>query len=330
MPPHSTPAIRTTNAEQVSQSVAEYYDKNTKRFLATRLPGSGGAIHRALWAPGVTDRRAAVNYVNELIAFEIERVHTGAEPHGTTATSELRGPETESAPPVWLDLGCGVGGSLEYLSGRLNERFIGITLSSVQRELAETRLSAVDREPHPTVIQGDFCSPTLYTAYLAPYRIAGAYMVESFLHALDPAALMGNLGRALQPGGALILCDDFLTAHGLSRLNEEHPLHRRERSLRRSIEEFKRGWHAGALLTVEQTEALAASAGLELERNSDLTPFIELGRPRDRFVRVLVGMGKLLRLRGPRWSALAGGNALQQCLRLGLVHHRFLVFRKPA
>lgn len=58
----------------------------------------------------------------------------------------------------------------------------------------------------------------------------------------------------------------------------------------------------------------------------DLSGYQNLGRPRDRLIRV---SQPLLRRAAPhnRWrQMLVGGNALQDTLRRGLLHHRELVF----
>jgi len=36
------------------QQIAQYYDDNTARFLSLGGSGDVAAIHRAIWAPGVT------------------------------------------------------------------------------------------------------------------------------------------------------------------------------------------------------------------------------------------------------------------------------------
>ena len=69
-----------------------YYDANTDAFVRHGQGGALGAIHRAVWGPGVVTREQAFRYVEDLIAGEIER-------------------STLDRPAQVVDLGCGVGAS---------------------------------------------------------------------------------------------------------------------------------------------------------------------------------------------------------------------------
>jgi hypothetical protein len=57
-------------------------------------------------------------------------------------------------------------------------------------------------------------------------------------------------------------------------------------------------------------------------------PHLELRRPRDRWISLLVRVGRVLRPSGPYWQSLVGGNALQWALLNGLLSYRFLELRK--
>ena len=74
--------------------------------------------------------------------------------------------------------------------------------------------------------------------------------------------------------------------------------------------------------------ALAAAAGLAPVRDDDLTPYLELRRPRDRALALLVAAARPLPLRGDYWRSLVGGDALQRCLGSGLLAYRLLVLRR--
>ena len=45
--------------------VEAYYESNTRRFLRFGQGGQEGAIHRAVWGPGVRTRTQAFHYVEE-------------------------------------------------------------------------------------------------------------------------------------------------------------------------------------------------------------------------------------------------------------------------
>src|SRR5882672_5713288 len=102
--------------------IRRYYDRNTSAFVALGQAGSVGAIHRAVWGPGVVSRHEAFRYVEDRIAEHIRRL-----------------PPAREAPHV-VDLGCGVGASLCYLAGQVPMTGTGITLSPVQARFAEERI----------------------------------------------------------------------------------------------------------------------------------------------------------------------------------------------
>ena len=81
--------------------VQRYYDRHTAAFLRYGQGGGAGAIHRAVWGPGVETREAAFHYVEDRIV------------------DQLRATLPAAAQPSVLDLGCGVGGSLCHLAERL-------------------------------------------------------------------------------------------------------------------------------------------------------------------------------------------------------------------
>ena len=122
----------------------------------------------------------------------------------------------------------------------------------------------------------------------------------------------------MRPGGTLVICDDFLTS-------PDPPASPRAA---RRLEEFRTGWRVGSLVTVDHVRTLAAAHGLVLVRDIDLTGMLELRRPRDRWVSVLVTCGRVFRPDGDYWHSLIGGSALQWALIHGLLSYRFLELRR--
>lgn len=263
-----------------SEDVARYYDENTPAFLS-RGEGSGeGAIHRAVWADGVSSRAGALHFVHEKLLAELEDVR--------------------SESPRVLDLGCGVGASLEYILRHSGGTGIGVTNSDVQASLARKR--GVD------VSTLDFCSERL------PKSIDLAYGIESFVQAPDARAFFANVAGSLRPWGRLALCDDFLGRAA-------------EPAEERWLDGFRLGWHVSSLVAPGTADELAAEHGLELVRDEDLTPFLELERPRDRLLRVYVWLRRPFGGTSKRFLSLSGGDALRQCLKRGLVTYRYRVWR---
>jgi hypothetical protein len=201
-----------------------------------------------------------------------------------------------------------------YLAERIPAGVHGISISPRQIAHARRRASRRVRALSGTCSfhEGDFCR--LPSAIVD--AVAGAdlvYAIESFVHAESAAAFFDHVARVLRPGGQLVLVDDVLTSAGVRAGG--HP----------AIEAFRAGWQAGSLVGAEQAVELAAGSGLALVSRTCLSPYMRLGRPRDRVVRA---MQPLLR-RGQRYShwcqSLVGGDALQRCHLLGLMEYDELV-----
>ena len=278
----------TTRFDQAQ--VRGYYDRHTATFLRYGQGGNEGAIHRAVWGPGVETREAAFHYVEDCIAHH------------------LRDAVPADARPTVVDLGCGVGGSLCHLAERLPIGGAGVTLSPVQARIAADRIRAAGLEDRIRCVEGDYMDPgvELPAADLA-------YAIESFVHGPDPAGFFARCNRIVRPGGLLVICDDMLRPSA-------------DRAARRTVDRFRRGWRINTLLDREALRALAANAGFEHRSTRDLTPFLELGRPRDRVIGLLAAL--IGRLPVDAWLGhLTGGSALQTCLRRGWIGYDLALFR---
>jgi len=270
--------------------VRRYYDEQTRAFVAYGQGGGVGAIHRAVWGPGVTTRSDAFHYVEDRIVEWLR--------------------ESGSAPHV-VDLGCGVCASLGYIAQHVPMRGTGVTLSPVQAQLGTERLRAQGLSTRIACVEGDYTQlpPDIETADLA-------FAVESFVHGPSPERFFAEAARLIRPGGLLVICDDL----------------RRETSdpkAARAFDRFARGWHINSLLTRETLQELASDAGFVHEETTDLTPWLELGRPRDRLVAALVAVFGWLPLEESRFGMLAGGSALQTCLQRGWIGYDLVRFRRP-
>jgi SAM-dependent methyltransferase len=271
--------------------VRRYYDRNTKRFLRFGHGGREGAIHRAVWGPGVRDRRGAIEYVNQLVLRELQRI---------------------GARSV-LDLGCGVGGSLGYLAKRHAAQYTGVTLSPVQADAARRLIRVLPNRvgERITVRVGDFHDASdLAGSYDAVYAI------EALLHATNPEQVLANLRDAVTDGGVLIVCDDFLGKADITP------------SQRKLVRRFRRGWHASGLAEHSTILELCRNHGFNPTADIDLSPYLELGRPRDKAIRATMALFSWLPLSTPWWRNMLGGDALQECLRCGVISYRFIVCRR--
>jgi cyclopropane fatty-acyl-phospholipid synthase-like methyltransferase len=273
--------------------VREYYDANTRSFLRFGQGRGTDTIRRAIWGPGVATREEAFHFVDAEIAKGLE---LGAR-RGTRI----------------VDLGCGVGGSLFWLAERFDVDATGVTLSQVQAAIANERLRARQLRGKVQVVAGDFHEVTLREPQDA------AFAIESFVHVPDLAVFFRRVKRLLAASGRLIVIDDFLA--------RSEPLGPSERTV---VDSFRRGWRVSTLVTVDEATRAAKEAGFEPAGNVDLTRYLELGRPRDIFIRGFVRTLGLVGASGlverPRFANLVGGDALQRGLRTGLFEHRMVSF----
>lgn len=278
------------------RDVKTYYDKNTRRFVRHHDSGSVDAMHRGVWAPEVTTREAAFQYVNGLLLEAIKALTGRFEP-----------------PLKVLDLGCGVGGSLFYLAQHLPIEAVGVTLSPVQVAFAAGKAQSLGLAHACRFIEADF----LHLPDLQPQ--AAVFAIESFVHCPDAARFFTSVSRVLSDGGRLIMCDDVLTSASESHLDTQ---------ARRHLSDFRRGWHLRSLIAATQVEVHAANAGLTLIDNRNLTPYLSLQNRWDRFIGQCVKWGRWLPLRAPWWLNWVGGHGGQMGLLSGLIEYRFLVFEK--
>jgi cyclopropane fatty-acyl-phospholipid synthase-like methyltransferase len=289
MTPVSSHREQPARAAFTPEQIQSFYDRNTPGFVAFGEGGALGAIHRAVWAPGVTTREQAFRYAEERILTLL--------------------PPTAGVRVV--DLGCGVGASLCYLAGRRSDLTgVGVTLSPLQVRAARERIRRAALEDRLECLQGDFCD--------LPEAAGDAdlvYAIESFVHGADPAAFFAHSRRVLKPSGLLVICDDFRRPGAGS-------------AAAQSIARFRRGWQVNSLLLPSELREVARSAGFTHTQTSDLSPFLELNRPRDRVIAAWAALTGWLPIYHTRFGHLLGGSALQRCLLRGWVGYDFAVFQR--
>jgi SAM-dependent methyltransferase len=116
-----------------------------------------------------------------------------------------------------VDMGTGTGRVLEVLGPHV-ERAIGIDLSREMLSVARTNLERLSLS-NCMVRQGDIAQLPL------PAAAADAVTIHQVLHyAIDPAALVAEAARVLEPGGRLAIVD--FAPHGEEILRDQHA-HRR-------------------------------------------------------------------------------------------------------
>jgi SAM-dependent methyltransferase len=293
------------------KTVIRYYDRNTKRFLSLGQGGSVSAIHRAVWAPEVTNREEGMHYVHDLIVKNALQLQ----------------------PELVVDLGCGIGGSMLYLASRCKARFYGVTISRIQAAAGALLIREKEMDRRVVIEQRSYLDSSLYSL-LEKNRGSGAclfYGIESFLHTPSSEELLDHLGGFCRAGDVLIVCDDFLSVEwgegprGKPKTGGERTV---SRKAVRMVSRFRRNWKAHGLISAKQLILLAGRYGFQLKENRNLTGFLELGRVRDKIIRFAVFFLVVLPFR-PSWlENMIGGDALQYLLKRGTVEYRYLVFNK--
>ena len=291
----TNPSIMLRPTSVTSQSVKKYYDNNTSIFLSLGTGKNNHSIHRAVWGEGVQNRDEAQAFANKLILDALIKIPSLQNLHV-------------------LDLGCGVGSTLFYLVENFLEKadYTGITISTRQVETAKKINQHMGYSCQ--FVAGDF----LTLPEMQPVHFA--YAIEAFIHASDARAFFREASRVLQAGGRLVLIDDFLTEKGSrASLTSHH---------RQWLEDVEKGWMAGTLITPAQAAHMAQAIKLSLIENHNLTPFLELKRPRDRFIGILIKLLGKWAYHSTYFRSLHGGDALQKCLLNGLLEYRMLIFEK--
>lgn len=280
-----------------AEEVKRYYESNTSLFL--RLgQGVDDTIRRAVWGPGVSSRGDAMAYVDDLILEHVEE----------------RARRSERSPRI-LDLGCGVGASLCRIAKRCDVVATGVTISPSQVEFATRKVERLGLGDSVSIVEGDF---SRLPETVQEFDFDLAFAIESFVHAPAASKFFSNAANALEPGGLLILCDDFAVRDPEQRSTAE----------RRWLARYCEGWRVSSLLGPSELTRVATDAGFSLAESRDLTPFVELGRPRDYAIALLTRALSWLPTRGNYWAMLKGGDALQRCLKRGWMSYRFLVWEK--
>src|SRR4030095_13310952 len=84
--------------------------------------------------------------------------------------------------------------------------------------------------------------------------------IESLAHALPPEYAIANLANTLRRGGMLIVVDD-VPDDGLAHADAD-------------FARLRAGWRCGAILNRAALLAALSDAGLDVERDEDLTPLV--------------------------------------------------------
>lgn len=209
------------------------------------------------------------------------------------------------APRV-LDAGCGMGGTILFLHGRLGGQYDGLTLSAVQRARAERearrRGVSADCRFHLRSYDEDLRD-------LAPNGVDVVVAIESLAHAADPVHTISHLARVLSLGGRLAVVDDVPD----DALAEDDP----------DFVAFRQGWSCAAVARDSTLATAFRAAHLAVEHDEDLTPLVPL-RDQGAIERLVRANRRWRRMLGAT-SAGALVDSLHGGLMLERLYHRRLV-----
>ena len=94
------------------------------------------------------------------------------------------------------------------------------------------------------------------------------------------------------------------------------------------MEQYRRGWHVNTLLTRKELIAHAEAAGFTHDHTTNLTPWLELGHPRDVVIDLFVAVFGSLPLHLTPLGHLVGGSALHRCLTRGWIGYELIWLRR--
>ena len=270
--------------------VRAYYDRNTRLFLRYGSSAEVQTIHRSLWPQAVTRIKQALAVSNDLVLDEARALQN--------RLGRLR----------FADLGCGVGATLFHILAGLPApaQAVGLTLSPVQARIAEQARRGLGLPAH--FLEADFHHVPLAGGFDLVYSI------EAFIHAQQPEQYLREAARLLNPGGRLVLLDDFLATTDPKAADW--------------LDAYRAGWFVPHIQTVEQVRAAALELGLVPLHEQNLTPQLRLRNLPDGLARLLLNLGRRLPQGHPIVPSMLGSMALQQCLADGWIEYRWLVFEK--
>ncbi len=217
------------------------------------------------------------------------------------------------ASPRVLDAGCGYGATALDLIPVIGGTWLGVTLSTVQAQRGQAEAERRGLGAQLSFALQSYDDPL-------PGGFDLAIGIESLIHSADPARTIANLAGALRPGGRLVMVDDMPEP-------DLPPATQAQLAL------FKAMWRCPVAPTRNGWVAAMQAAGLELEREADLTPLTlprsaeALAAPLARQRRRAWWLGWLGL--GVREEADIGGMTLEHLLRERAVRYRLLVARKP-
>ena len=202
---------------QTAADVGGHYDELDPVYRAIW----GEHVHHGLWRTGRESPREATEGLIELVAEKL------APQPGQTL----------------CDIGCGYGGTAQYLAEHYHVAVTGLTISPAQAEIAYGR--------RPAAGALNFFERDWLANGLLARSFDGTYAIESSEHMMDKPLFFAEAHRVLRPGGRLVVCA-WLAATAPSRFQVRHLL-----------EPICREGRLPGMGSREEYEAMASAAGFK-------------------------------------------------------------------
>jgi tocopherol O-methyltransferase len=280
-------------SQQLEKKVEKYYDDNTKMFLKLGGSGSSQVIHQPLYLRGQDSREQALHAQHHLLLDMIASVS------GDSVSI--------------LDLGCGVGSSMFYMSEHTKPEvhFCGITVSGKQYVRGLQLVSQRGMSGKVRLIQGSFQE-------LPPDigRFDLVYGIESFLHSPDATKFIDQVRSVLKPGGVFVLFDDFLARSVTTHKDK------------RTLMDLQLHYKALSLFRPEILDSLVRRHGFEEYGMTDFTSALRPSRLKNMLIHLAVPLARLFSRQSSYCTFLIGGDARQRALRTGLLKYCMLRWRR--
>jgi len=206
-----------------------------------------------------------------------------------------------------VDLGCGMGAALLYLADHVGP---DIALEGLTLGTPPPRLIPHIDSGRVQIHQADF-----HHADAVVPSCSIAFSIEAMAHSNDLDAFLQSASRMLDAGGRLIILDDFAES---------------ESTPSRWLDTYRAHWLVPGVRPLAEVVRVAGQHGLVLADNRDLTPWIRLGRPRDRFLQWTRPLWGWLCRFSDYAKSLSGGDARQRCLASGETCFRMVQFEKAS
>ncbi|KAG4992363.1 hypothetical protein AAZX31_09G203400 [Glycine max] len=231
---------------KLQKGIAEFYDESSGIWENIW----GDHMHHGFYDPdstvSVSDHRAAqIRMIQESLRF-----------------ASLLSENPSKWPKSIVDVGCGIGGSSRYLAKKFGATSVGITLSPVQAQRANSLAAA----------QGlaDKVSFEVADALKQPFpdgKFDLVWSMESGEHMPDKAKFVGELARVAAPGGTIIIvtwCHRDLGPDEQSLLPWEQDL----------LKKICDSYYLPAWCSISDYVKLLESLSLQDIKSADWSPFV--------------------------------------------------------